>query len=434
MGQRIKTLREKSSLPPESSQRTGKQTLKILLADSSAPLEAVKEEKPEPQIVLYLKDNLNPAKSNFTKYPNDIHSLISEKLNPYESVAYIWIWRISWGFGKNYCRFGQRDLLKNTSITSLRTTQRVIKGLRENKFIIAALNMTGAREATNKGSLYRICTPKEIIDGVTEEGVSLESIPFEGIACKAIAPQSSAPEGLPSGAIAGQRTTLKGDTTSARKGIPSEAIVGENPDKPNDNNDSERYRQRGYSQRGKSLKEKESIKDSLSPRDIISGFYKGISQSKISKTKRERAEESFKELQRDGFSLEDIHFAVKWIMENSKEEPYDFSIIKHTIGQAMAAKKKTEAEEAKRIEAKRIAAQEQTEEELREREAAKIEVYKESLGVEERAKLRERAEAEIRDSGQFKEDFITDYLIEAKENEIIREQIGIQKVGTVLQA
>ncbi len=122
--------------------------------------------------------------------------------------------------------------------------------------------------------------------------------------------------------------------------------------------------------------------------------------------------------------MADIHFAVEWTLKNSKEELYDFSIIKHTIGQAMAAKKKTEAEKAKRIEAEKIAAQERAEEELREKEAAKIEAYKGSLGDEERAKLRERAEAEIRDSGQFKEDFITDFLIEAKENEIIREQIG----------
>jgi len=126
----------------------------------------------------------------------------------------------------------------------------------------------------------------------------------------------------------------------------------------------------------------------------------------------------------DGFSPDNIQFAIKWILANAKAELYDFSIIKHTIGQAMAAKKKTEAEEAKRIEAERIAAQEQAEEESRERKVAEIEAHKKSLGAEERAKLRERAEAEIRNSGQFKEEFITDYLIEVKENELIREQIG----------
>ena len=69
-------------------------------------------------------------------------------------------------------------------------------------------------------------------------------------------------------------------------------------------------------------------------------------------------------------------------------------------------------------------AQKRAEEEKRERGLTKIKAYKENLSHKERAKLREKAEAEIRDSGQFKEEFITDYLIEAKENDIIREQIG----------
>ena len=181
-----------------------------------------------------------------------------------------------------------------------------------------------------------------------------------------------------------------------------------------------KYGQNDHAQNGHPLK------DTLSPRDIISGFYKGIGQEKISKTKRERADKSFKELRNDGFSLEDIQFAVEWTLKNSKEEPYDFSMITHTIGQAMAVKKKAESEEAKRVEAEKVAAQAREEEELREKEAAKIEAHKEGLSAEERAKLRESAEAEIRDSGQFKEDFITDFLIEAKENEIVRKQIGMK--------
>ena len=65
------------------------------------------------------------------------------------------------------------------------------------------------------------------------------------------------------------------------------------------------------------------------------------------------------------------------------------------------------------------------EEELREREAVKIIAYKKGLSADERARLREKAEAEIRNSGQFKEEFITEYLIEAKENDLIRDRLEL---------
>ena len=44
----------------------------------------------------------------------------------------------------------------------------------------------------------------------------------------------------------------------------------------------------------------------------------------------------------------------------------------------------------------------------------------------ERAELREEAENEIKDSGQYKEEFITDHLIEAKENELAKLRLGMK--------
>jgi len=418
VGQRIKTLREKSSPPPENPQRTGKQTLKILLADTPSSLETIKDKK-ESRIVLYLKDGLNPAKGNFTKYPNDMHDLFSEKLNVYETVAFIWIWRISWGFGKNYCRFGQRDLLNNTSIPSLRTSQRVIVGLREKKFIIAALDETGIREATNKGSLYRVCTPKEIIDGITEEGVSLELIPLEGIVCEAISRQGIARE-----AIASQEIDLIGDTPIARQAIPPEAIPGENPNELNDNNDPEKYRQRGYSLSGTPLKDKERIKDTLSQDEIISRFYEGIGHTKISKAKRERAEKDFQKLTSEGFSPEDIQFTVNWSLKNVKEKMYDFSIVCHTIGEAMAAKEKAEALQKQRADEENKALLEREEYEKAQEENQRLNSYKETMNTNDRTSLRERALAEIRKIPEINEDFISEMFINSKENEILKKDIG----------
>jgi hypothetical protein len=54
-----------------------------------------------------------------------------------------------------------------------------------------------------------------------------------------------------------------------------------------------------------------------------------------------------------------------------------------------------------------------------------ITTYKESLSPEQRSELHERALEEIRKTKGIKEEFITEILINAKENEIIRRQLGI---------
>ena len=329
--------------------------------------------------------NVN-IKSNFTKFDNDVSDLLNKLQTPLEQSIYNRLYRLSVGWGKNYCRVSSRTLLAACNIKDKRTLNTGLDGLIQ-KGHIQTINRN------NRGVLYRIFFPQEILNN--DSSTNIEMTP----PADHVKSETSQKEGTNS-----VDSTRNADSTYHVESTQNEDSTKSPPFK-------DIY--------------KDNTKDSLSPRAIVSSFYKGIGQSKISKAKRERAEKSVKELTKDGFSLEDIYFAVEWTLKSAKEELYDFSIIKHTIGQAMTAKKKTEAEEVRRIEAERIAAQERAEEELREREAAKIGNYKESLGVEERAELREKAEAEIRDSGQFKEDFITDFLIEAKENEIVREQIGI---------
>ena len=149
-----------------------------------------------------------------------------------------------------------------------------------------------------------------------------------------------------------------------------------------------------------------------------------MGQKRISKEKRERGKGVIKELKADGFSLHDIDFAAKWTLENAKEELYDFSILKHTIGQATAAREKGEKQKAEKREAERRETEERQQEAETEREAERIRVLKESLGAEERKKLREQAEREVRESGKFKQEFITDILIEARENQILRSRLA----------
>ena len=169
----------------------------------------------------------------------------------------------------------------------------------------------------------------------------------------------------------------------------------------------------------------------LSPNSMISGFYRGIGQEKISRQKRERAIKVFKKLRKDGFTPDQIAFAVEWTLENAKEQPYDFSIIEHTIGQAIAAREREEAESREIDERETREREEREQIEREEEEREEIEAYKESLDPDQRAELREKAIAEINEAGEYKKEFVNDFLINLKENEILRRKLsdenGVEK-------
>jgi len=43
----------------------------------------------------------------------------------------------------------------------------------------------------------------------------------------------------------------------------------------------------------------------------------------------------------EGYSLEDIQFAAGWTIKNTEKKLYDFSILEHTIGQALSKREET---------------------------------------------------------------------------------------------
>lgn len=388
-------------------EQTGKEALHTLLDLDVIVSKSLEVKK---QVVLYLKDNLTGVERNWTKYPNEIHDIMTERLEKEaESVLYIYLWRQSWGYGKNYCRTSYLAIMQDTVISSRNTARRALASLLERHFVVKALDLMGKQDITQEGALYRILTPSEIKSGVTEEGVLLSDIPKEGVPT----------QGMPH-----KGTALPGHSTMSGPGMPPEST----PSRIADTVIADvNHALTGHTLREHPLKDsKDILKDSLSPRAITSSFYKGIGQEKISEEKRERAEKDLKELLNDGFSPEDIQFAVKWTLKNAKEELYDFSIVKHTIGQAMASRKKVEAEKAKRREREKAAAQNEADEKRRAEEEERVKAYKLTLSSEERQALHDRAKDEIRSSGLYKEDFITDYLVEIKENELIRAQLGMK--------
>ena len=93
------------------------------------------------------------------------------------------------------------------------------------------------------------------------------------------------------------------------------------------------------------------------------------------------------------------------------------------VSNAILERQYEKEREAERLEQERIARLEQEERDKAEQERAEIEAYKETLDPDERTKLRERAMEEIRAMENIREEFITDILIEVKENEIARTEM-----------
>lgn len=173
---------------------------------------------------------------------------------------------------------------------------------------------------------------------------------------------------------------------------------------------------------GKSAEEKKDKSIKLSREKVISMFYKGIGQPRISGSKRDKARGVYRKLTDDDFTPEEIHFAVKWTLENATEQPYDFAILPAMIGQALAARESVESQRKNAEERQEAVDTERDEIEEQERESDSWEFYKAELPQEEREELRERATKELTDSKQYAAGFINDVLIGIKENEILRRQ------------
>lgn len=155
---------------------------------------------------------------------------------------------------------------------------------------------------------------------------------------------------------------------------------------------------------------------------IVTNFYKGIDQKKISSEKRERAINIGKKLLKDGYLLDDIEYAVEWTLEHATEEVYDFGLIQHTISQSIAEKSKIEKKKQAAEKRRKAEEEERLEREAEERQRQEIETYKGNLNQDERDKLREKAQEELSKAG-LSGPFVTDFLLNIKENEILRREV-----------
>jgi hypothetical protein len=149
---------------------------------------------------------------------------------------------------------------------------------------------------------------------------------------------------------------------------------------------------------------------------------KGLTQKQAAKLIAEKSPEIISN------QLEYLAFRLREYESQRKEinEPailYESISDNWKVPKSYLEAEKEKEREAERLEQERIACLEQEEWDREDQERARMEAYKQSLGLEERAKLRERALEEIRSMEGVKEGFIGDILIELKENQILRSEI-----------
>ncbi len=333
---------------------------------------------------------------DYYKIPNIVDDQIVGQLGIPEEIIYRHMIRLSWGWNRNWCRVGTYYFQQKSSLKSRKAIRDAINKLLERGLIICH-TVDGAVDRNQDGTVYIIPVPTDKKQGILQDSILPNSVLSDSIL------YNSTPSMLGNSVLPDSTPNENQHGNREKEGVLRNSIL---PD------DRIKYNL------------KDSLKHTLSTRDIITFFYKGLGHTRITKDKRERAEKCIEELTEENFSLEDVQFAVEWTLKNKTEKLYDFSILKHTIGEAMTAKERSDTIEKQRIDEQKQALAEKEEYERLEKEKHSLDAYKESMSSEGKAKLREKALAEIKSNPAIKEEFISEMLIKNKENEILRKEHG----------
>lgn len=352
--------------------------------------------------------------NNFGMVDLSIEDVLMPTLTPVEQSLYRRLYRLSFCYRRTWCQVGYQELARACNISSLSTVKRGMQGLQRKHCI-----KTIATSVQRKPNIYRVYLPAEMPqfrDENMNTGVVLTKHQVDLQELKHLILRQPKFSKL-------KFSLLKFDTLEELrppKNAPLTSKIsalnfGGLTDKPTDNAGLERQKSNSRTPiNNNKIINNNSLSDNVG--SIITSFYRKIGQPRISREKRARAKGIIRELQNDGFTLDDIRYAVGWTVRNARRDIYDFAIIRHTIGQALGEREKTEERE----QAERMERQKRLELERQEQEREELRAYKASMDESERSALREQALAEIGKMEGIRPEFIGEALIEAKENELLR--------------
>jgi hypothetical protein len=416
----IKTLRHRpSEIDPQILTLKDAPERQANMVKTAEPAQSREATLPSPD--LGLKDHLD--KSLFFSFFNEMVDELLPTLDPTEQGLYIRLFRLSYGFNRNYCTVSQPLLVERTGF-SRNTVRTSLQSLAPKDWIRVA-------EAGNRVSTtYRVVLPREKATGTQNSRVNSD-------------PQSLTLINKPS-KDDGQRLTrkLRGSETAPPEGQNVDLQNLTLRKRPSENNEETATYVRGSDIEGQELTpllnafthnsltlhmgergvnvEGQMLPLSsltLSARELIGKFYSRLGQ-RPSKAKREKSIEECLGLLLEGFTIEEVDYAISWLIEHYPTTG-SFSRMSHFIDQAI--KEREAQQHTRNVEQRQVhdTERQRVERQRMEEERQQIEEAKASLPSEKLGELYEEAKLLIEQENPNLK-LGRDLMIRMKLNELVK--------------
>jgi hypothetical protein len=371
--------------------------------------------------VLGLKDHLD--KSLFFGFFNEMVDDLLPTLDPNEQVLYIRLFRLSYGFNRNYCTVSQSLLIERTGF-SRNTIRTSLQSLVQRGWV----NIVGSGNRVS--TTYQVILPREKriwsqSSGVNHDPQNLTVMerpsPNDGlkVSRKISGSENDPPEGQN---LALQNLTLK----KRPAGIPIESTEytrGSNFEGHEltpllnaftYNSLTPPTRERGSIAEGQNIPLNSLI---LSARELVDKFYSSLGQ-RPSRTKREKSLEECLNLLVEGFTVEEVDYTITWLIQHHPATG-SFSRLSHFIDQAIKERQTEQHTQEAKEEQVRMAERQRAEQQRMDDERQRIEEAKALIPPETLEGLYQEAKHLIeQESPSLK--FGKDLMMRVKLNELVK--------------
>jgi hypothetical protein len=291
-------------------------------------------------------------------------------------VTYLWLFRYAYGFNRNHCRVSRPALMRVTGLSK--------RGL---DLSLAGLERLGWIRTVDvsyrQGTLYQIYLPHERSEELSNSLLDTQL------------PSSSLP-------LKHKRESINNINSLSNNGVGNSQL-------PNS-----QILTRDLASSPQSF---EQLPDSRLEQ-LLDKFYAGLNQRRISSMKRERGLAVLARLLRDGYTIDEIAYAIDWTMA-SISGLHSIGILPEVMGQALAARERLLADSG--AQPNRQALEESSARAQAEAEQRQIEALKATLPPEYLEALHEDARALVAEEHPNLK-FGQDILIRLKVDELVRAQ------------
>ena len=277
-------------------------------------------------------------KALFFGFYNEVADELLPTLSPAAQVLYNRLFRLAYGFNRNYCIVSQPLLMERTGL-SRNTLRGALQALLDGGWI----QIVGAGNRVS--TTYRVVLPREVRAGAQQTGAIFEG---QNLTVRN-RPSESDPQNLRVKNRGSEIDPPEGQNSALRNLTPR-------PEKPSNILNDSTLQVRGSKFEGQkltpllftyrsstlSLSEREREGQNspgtsllLSARELVDKFYSLLGQ-RVAKSKRQKSLDECLGLLHEGFTVEEIDYAISWLITHHPTTG-SFSRLPHFIDQALKA-------------------------------------------------------------------------------------------------